>query len=184
MNQCYVNKLGRRHQVVRMLWGVVWAIGAKWLPRSVGSGWKRVLLRLFGAKIADTAVVYSSVSIYWPANLIMGEYSCLADGVNCYNVGQVVVEAYATVSQDATLCTASHDITSPTHELIVAPIKIERQAWVAAEAFVGMGVTVGEGAVVGARGVAVKDVEPWMIVVGNPACAVKKRTMKTAATLN
>lgn len=45
----------------------------------------------------------------------------------------------------------------------------------AAEAFIGPGVTIGEGAVVGARGCVFKDVDPWTVVGGNPAKFIKKR---------
>ena len=62
--------------------------------------------------------------------------------------------------------------------LITASITIHSFAWVAADAFVGMGVTIGEGAVVGARAVVFKDVEPWTIVGGNPAKDLKKRIIK------
>lgn len=174
----YKNALTRKHQIIRMLWSVVWAIFARPLPRSIGSGWKRFLLRLFGAELASTAIVYSSAKIYYPANLIMEKYSCLASGVDCYNVAPIKVGANATVSQGAYLCTASHDISSPLNPLITAPIIVEDQAWVAADAFVGMGVTVGQGAVVGARACVFKDVEPWTVVGGNPAKFIKKRVIK------
>lgn len=174
----YHNVLGRRHQLVRLLWTVVWNIFARPLPRSVGSGWKRWLLRLFGAKIASTAIVYSSAKVYYPANLVMDDYSCLASDVDCYNVAPIHIGADATVSQGAYLCTASHDITDPLNPLITAPIIIEDQAWVAAGAFVGMGLTIGQGAVVGARAAVFKDVEPWTIVGGNPAKFIKKRILK------
>ena len=98
--------------------------------------------------------------------------------VDCYNVDMVRIGANAIVSQGAYLCTASHDITNPQIPLITAPIIIEDQAWVAADAFVGMGVTVGQGAVVGARAVVFKDVEPWTVVGGNPAKFIKKRILK------
>lgn len=180
MDEKYVNHLGRKHQMIRFLWSFVWAVGARWLPRSMGSGWKRFLLRAFGAKIHKSAVVYSSAKVYYPANLTMDEFACLASDVDCYNVAPISVGKFATVSQGAFLCTASHDITSPTHELITAPIIIENQAWIGAGAFVGMGVTVGEGAVVGARGTVFKDVEPWTVVGGNPAKFIKKRVIKDA----
>ena len=61
--------------------------------------------------------------------------------------------------------------------MITAPILIEDQAWIAADAFVGMGVTIGQGAVVGARAAVFKNVEPWMIVGGNPAKPIKKRVI-------
>ncbi len=73
----------------------------------------------------------------------MGHNACLASDVDCYNVVHVNIGANSTVSQGAFLCTASHDITSPLHSLVTAPIVIEDQVWVAAGAFVGMGVTIG-----------------------------------------
>lgn len=174
----YENHLGRKHQVVRLVWGIVWPLGTWFLPRSLGSGWKRMLLRMFGAKIHPTAVVYSSAKVYYPANLLMEEYACLASEVDCYNVAPIHIGAQTTVSQGAYLCTASHDITDPKNRLITKPIVIEAQAWVAADAFVGMGVTIGEGAVVGARSAVFKDVESWTVVGGNPAKFIKKRVIK------
>lgn len=174
----YHNALSRKNQVVRMLWTIVWGVFARPLPRSVGSGWKRFLLRLFGAKIDATAIVYSSAKVYYPANLTMGAYACLASDVDCYNVAPVTIGANSTVSQGAYLCTASHDITDPLNPLVMKPIAIEDQAWVAAGAFVGMGVTIGQGAVVGARAAVFKDVEPWTVVGGNPAKFIKRREIK------
>lgn len=174
----YHNALSRKNQVVRMLWTIVWGVFARPLPRSVGSGWKRFLLRLFGAKIDATAIVYSSAKVYYPANLTMGAYACLASDVDCYNVAPVTIGANSTVSQGAYLCTASHDITDPLNPLVTNPIVIEDQAWVAAGAFVGMGVTIGQGAVVGARAAVFKDVEPWTVVGGNPAKFIKRREIK------
>ena len=174
----YHNSLSRKHQVIRLLWGMVWPLGTWFLPRSMGMPWKRALLRAFGAKIADTANVYSSAKVYFPANLTMGEYSCLASDVDCYNVASIRIGANATISQGAYLCTASHDITDALNHLITAPIVIEDQAWVGARAFVGMGVTVGQGAVVGATASVYKDVEPWTVVGGNPARFIKKRIIK------
>jgi acetyltransferase, cysE/lacA/lpxA/nodL family len=180
MDKPYVNHLGRKHQVVRLLWSIVWSVGARWLPRSVGSGWKRFLLRCFGAKIASTAVVYSSVKVYYPAHLEMDEYACLASDVDCYNVALVRVGKYATVSQGAFLCTASHDIYSPNHELITAPISIGNQAWIGAKAYVGMGVEIGDGTVVGATASVYKSIDAWEIVGGNPAKFIKKRVLRHA----
>ena len=174
----YKNAMSRKNQVLRLVWSVVWNVFARPLPRSVGCGWKRFLLRLFGAKLASTAVVYSSTRIYMPWQLEMGEYSCLADGVDCYNVAPVRIGRHTTVSQRTYLCTASHDIRRGNLPLTTAPIVIGEGVWVAAEAFVGPGVTVGEGAVVAARACVVKDVEPWTVVGGNPAKFLKKRTIQ------
>jgi len=174
----YENALSRKHQVIRLLWGIVWPLGTWFLPRSICSGWKRFLLRSFGATIHKTAVVYSSAKVYYPANLVMEEYACLASDVDCYNVARIRIGNQATVSQGAYLCTASHDITDPKNHLITKPIVIEDQVWIGAKAYIGMGVTVGQGAVVGATASVYKDVEPWTVVGGNPAKFIKNRILK------
>lgn len=174
----YCNSLSRRNQLARLLWTVVWTLLARPLPRSVGKGWKRFLLRLFGAKMHHTAHVYSSVRIYMPWQLEMHEHSCLAPEVDCYNVAKITIGAHSTVSQKTYLCAASHDITKPHHPLIYQPIVIQDQVWIGADAFIGMGVTIGQGAVVGARAAVFKDVAPWTIVGGNPAKVIKERRLE------
>lgn len=168
------------HRLYRVAWGIVWAVFASWTPPPLHR-WRRFLLVLFGAKIARTAGVYPSVRIWYPANLEMGEFSFLGPGVNCYSMDRITIGAYALVSQGGHLCAGSHDIGDPNFQLISRPIVIEPQAWVAAEAFVGPGVTVGEGAVLGARGVAFKALEPWTVYAGNPAQPLKKRVIREGA---
>ena len=174
----YKNSLSRKNQIYRFLWTITWTIFARPIPRSLLGGWKRFLLRCFGASIHKKAIVYSTAKIYIPRNLEMDEYACLGPDVDCYNVTNIKIGAQSIISQKSYLCTASHDITDPKHSLITAPIVIKDQAWVAANAFIGMGVTVGQGAVVGACAVVFKDVESWTVVGGNPAKFIKKREIK------
>jgi putative colanic acid biosynthesis acetyltransferase WcaF len=176
----YENTLSRKNQVMRLLWSITWAIFARPLPRSIGNSWKIFLLRLFGARIHKTAVVYSSVRVFMPWNLEMEAYSCLAPEVDCYNVAVLKIGAHTTISQKTYLCTASHDVTLRHNPLIYAPIIIEDQVWVGAAAFVGMGVTIGQGAVVGANTCVYKEVGAWDIVGGNPAKFIKKRILNDA----
>lgn len=162
----------------RLVWNIAWACLARPFPRSMAMRWKRILLRAFGAKIAPTAVVYATVKVFQPWLLIMDEYACLAEGVYCYNAASICIGRNATVSQRAFLCTAGHDITDLHHHQTDAPIMIEDRAWVCAEAFIGQGVIIGEGAVCAARAVVIKNVEPWTVVGGNPAKFIKKREIK------
>ncbi|WP_404308820.1 putative colanic acid biosynthesis acetyltransferase [Neorhodopirellula lusitana] len=105
----------------------------------------------------------------------MGDFSVLGDEVDCYTMNDITIGSKVAVSQRAFLCTGSHDVSSLLRPLITAPISIENHAWVAAQAFVGPGVTIGEGAVVGACAGVFKDVAPWHIVGGNPAAFLKTR---------
>ena len=161
-----------------MLWNICWTLLARPFPRSMFMPWKRFLLRLFGAKISDTVNVYASATIFMPWNLEMKEYACIGPEVDCYNAAPIVIGNNAVVSQRTYLCTASHDISLASHPQIEKPIIIGDRAWVAAEAFIGPGVTVGEGAVVGARAAVFKNVEPWTVVGGNPARVINTRTIK------
>lgn len=132
------------------------------------------MLRLLGANIEAGAHPYPSARIWAPWNLTMGEGSCLGDHVRCYSVDRVTIEPHATVSQYSFLCTASHDYRVDGMPLITAPITIGRHAWVAAAAFIGPGVKVGERAIVGARASVFRNVDPWTVVGGNPARVIRK----------
>ena len=138
---------------------------------------RNLLLRIFGAKLTLGVMVYPSCRIFAPWNLSIGKYSCIGPNTTIYNKAPVVIGENCVISQGAYLCTASHDISKKSHDLITKPIIIKNRAWVAAEAFIGPGVTIGEGAVVGARAAVFKDVEPWTVVGGNPAKVIKKRVI-------
>ncbi len=128
-----------------------------------------MLLRAFGANIGPGAHPYPAARIWAPWNLTMGAGSCLADGVDCYSVAPIVIGAHATVSQYSYLCSASHDYGDPAMPLVIARIEIGPDAWVAAAAFIGPGVAIGHGAVVGARSTVTRDVGAWTVVAGSPA---------------
>lgn len=158
----------------RAVWNTVWLLLCRWNPPQL-HGWRRLVLGLFGARMGTGAVVYPSASVWAPWNLAMGEGSTLGPGVDCYNVDRVELGPRAVVSQRAYLCTASRDIDDSAKPLTTGPIVLGADAWVAAEAYVGPGVTLGEGAVLAARGVAVRDLDPWMVAGGNPAKPIRKR---------
>lgn len=161
----------------RALFAVVWRILAGILPPPLGWGWRRMLLRLFGAQLGARARVYPSARIWLPRNLVMGAGSSIGPGVQCYNQARITLGEGAIVSQRAFLCSGDHDLRDPAHQLVTRPIAIEAKAWVAAEAFVGPGVTVGAGAVLGARGCATKDVPARTVWAGNPAVQIGERKM-------
>jgi putative colanic acid biosynthesis acetyltransferase WcaF len=138
-------------------------------------GWRRFLLRCFGANVGRNVHVYPSATIYFPWNLEAGDESAIGEQVFIYNLGRVTLGPRVTISHRAHLCAGTHDHTKPDFPLLRPPIVIGCDAWICTDAFVGPGVTVGEGAIVGARAVAMKDVKPRSIVVGNPARESKKR---------
>ena len=167
-------ELGASSKLARLLWNSAWLLLYRPSPVPL-HGWRRFLLRLFGARVGTGAHPYPSARVWAPWNLIMEEHSCLSHHVDCYCVDKIHLGRRATVSQYSYLCTASHDYTRADMPLVTAPIRIEADAWVTADVFIGPGVTIGEGAVVGARSTVMRDVEPWTVVAGNPPKVVGLR---------
>jgi len=153
-------------QIGRVLWALAMPL-FRFSPRVLWS-WRRALLRIFGAKIGSDVHIYPSVRITIPWNLEIGDQAAIGDFAILYALGRIRVGPRATVSQYAHLCAGTHDWRDPARPLVKTPIAIGDDAWICADAFVGPGVTVGEGSIVGARTVAMKDVPPDTKAVGNP----------------
>jgi putative colanic acid biosynthesis acetyltransferase WcaF len=175
----YKNRHSLASKVLRLVWGIVWLCLFRPTPRGILYGWRRFLLRLFGAKIGEGVNILPSCRIWQPWKLEMGDYSCLSEHVECYSVDNIVIGNQTVVSQGAFLCCASHDIASPIMELVYKPIFIGDNVWIASHAFIAPGAVIGEGAVVGACAVVTKNVEPWTVVAGNPAKFIKRRELKS-----
>jgi putative colanic acid biosynthesis acetyltransferase WcaF len=150
------------------------------LPR--GWGWRRWLLRRFGAKIGRGAVFRASATVFHPWLFEIGDHSTLGPGVVIYNLGPVKIGSHTTISQDCYVCAGTHDYTIPHLPLRRTPITIGSGVWVAAQAFIGPGVTVGDNCVIGARAVVAKDIAAGMIAAGNPAHVIKARPMGSPST--
>ncbi len=174
----YESHFSFRNKMARTAWKVTSFLLFRTAFLRVMAPWRVLLLKSFGARLEWTSVIYPSVKIWAPWNLEMGAYACLGPDVDCYNQGKITIKANTTVSQKSYLCASSHDINDPLNRLITAPIVIEDQAWIAADSFIGPGVHIGQGAVIGARSSVFSDVPSWTVVGGNPVKFIKTRTLK------
>jgi putative colanic acid biosynthesis acetyltransferase WcaF len=163
-------KYSRREQALRVLW----AFG-RWLivlsPHPC-YGWRRMVLRLFGAQVGREARIHSTTVVYMPWNFELGDWAAVGPQVFIYSLGKVRIGHRATVSYRTHVCAGTHDFTDPTLPLLKPAVTVADDAWVGTEAFIGPGVKVGEGAIVAARAVVVKDVEPMTLVGGHPASRI------------
>lgn len=177
------NHAARKYAPTEQLRRVAWAFGV-WLlrlsPRPM-FGWRRLVLRAFGARVGAEARVYPSTDIRMPWNVELGDWCALGEHALVYSLGPVRIGRCATVSYRAHVCAGTHDFSDPQLALLKPPVVIEEGAWIGTEAFIGPGVTVGAGALVGARAVVVRDVAPLDVVAGNPARPVGRRPGAPAA---
>lgn len=156
----------------------LWMLAGKPMFRISFHNWygvRRALLRLFGAAVGKGVRLRPSVNIEIPWNLTLGDRCVIGDHAILYSLGAITIGPRAVVSQYAHLCAGTHDFTKPSFPLLRPPIEIGHDAWIAADAYVGPGVTVGPLAILGARASAFKDLDPNTIYVGNPAQPVRKR---------
>jgi putative colanic acid biosynthesis acetyltransferase WcaF len=157
-------------------------IGAPVLRCSIlpSSGFRRVLLRVFGAKVGAGVILKPGVRVKYPWRLSIGDHSWIGEDCWIDNLGDVVIGANACVSQAVYLCTGNHDWKATHFDLIVSPITLEDGSWIGARATVLGGVRVHRCAIVTAGSVAARDVPAFEIHRGNPAQFVRVREVASS----
>lgn len=163
-----------RNVIWVQLWWLVQSTLFNMSPQ-IAYGWRRTILRLFGAKIGKKVILRPSVKVTYPWNLTIGDYSWVGDNVTLYTLGKITIGSNSVVSQKSYLCTGSHDYSSPLFDIYSKPIVIEDEVWLATDVFVAPGVTIGKGAVLGAKSIVTKNMPAEMVCRGAPAKPFKTR---------
>lgn len=162
-------------RAMRLVWDICWLTLFRPTPR-VLHGWRRGLLRLFGARLGRHVHIHPTVRIWAPWHLEIDDCVGIGEGAHIYCMDRVRIGSYAVVSQGSYLCAGSHDFNSRNMQLTTAPITIQRYVWLCAQSFVCPGVEVAEGTVVAARGVVSKSItDGWGVWAGVPVRRVGDR---------
>ena len=133
-----------------------------------------MLLRLFGARVGEGVVVRANVNVTFPWRVTIGDHVWLGEEVLILSLAPVTIESNVCISQRVFLCTGSHDFRAAGFSLVTKAITVRSGSWIAAQAFIGPGVEIGEGSMVAAGSVVTENVPPRVIVRGNPAQVVKQ----------
>ena len=139
-------------------------------------GWRRFLLRLFGAQIGKNVLIRPSVSVTYPWKLTIGDYSWIGDEVVLYSLSAICIGSHSVISQRSYLCAGSHDHARPTFDLLPGPVTLGDQVWIAADVYIAPGVTIAKGCLVGARSSVFGDLPAGMICYGSPAQPIHPRS--------
>lgn len=170
------DKFRDRSNIVVQLWWITDFFFFKLSPQ-IMYGWRRFLLRMFGAKIGKGVIIRPTVKVTYPWKLSIGDYSWIGDDVNLYTLGEIEIGSNTVISQKSYLCAASHDYDKPDFPIWSKKIIIEDECWLATDVYVAPGVTIGKGTVVGARSSVFKDLPAGMVCIGSPAKPIKRRVM-------
>lgn len=168
-----VNFYGRSKWFIQ-LWWIVEALFFSTSPQFM-YGWRRFLLRLFGAKVGKHVHIRPSVHTQVPWKVIIGDYSWIGDDVVLYSLGEIKIGTNVVISQKSYLCAGSHDYTKVDFPITNPGIVIEDECWLATDVYVAPGVVIGEGTVVGARSSVFKSLPPYKVCIGSPAYSFKDR---------
>lgn len=164
---------GRPGAIV-LLWQLVQATLFRLSPQPLYA-WRRALLRLFGAEVGSGVLVRPSARVTYPWKVRLGDHCWIGDSAELYSLGPISIGANAVVSQKTYICAATHDSEDLAFPLLAAPVTIEPECWIAADCFVGPGVTIRHGAVVAARSTVRSDIPAGTVAAGSPATVRKFR---------
>ena len=156
------------------LWWIVQGIFFKNSPQFM-YGFRRSLLRLFGAKIGKKVILRPSVKITYPWKVSIDDFSWIGDEVNLYSLGEIEIGKNVVISQKSYLCTGSHDYLKSDFPIFAKKIIIEDECWLATDVFVSPGVKINKGTVVGARSSVYSNLPSNKICIGNPAKVIRSR---------
>ena len=166
----------RGEKIRRVIWSVVYRLIFRNTLHGAYS-FRASILRMFGAQLGRNVRIRRTVKIEIPWNLHFDEDVSIGDEAILYSLGVIKMGARSFVSQYGHLCAGTHDHTSRDYPLVRSPITIGADCWIAAYAFVGPGVTIGDRTVLGARASAFSDLPGDVIAVGNPAKVIKSRDL-------
>ena len=157
------------------LFQLTWLFFCRCSPRPLNF-WRALVLRIFGAKIDRGSKIHPSCRIAVPWNLSLAKGSTIGERANIYNLAHISIAENATIAQEAYLCAGTHKFDDPLLPLQTAPIKIGKEVFICARAFILPGVSIADGAIVGACALISRDVPEWTIWAGNPAREISKRS--------
>ena len=159
------------------LWWVIQGLFFKTSPQIL-YGWRRFLLRCFGAKIGKGVIIRPSVKITYPWKVTIGDFSWIGDDVVLYSLGEILIGSNTVISQRSYICTGSHDYKKIDFPIYAEKIVISDGCWLATDVFVAPGKIIKQGAIVGARSSVFNDLDGNSIYAGSPAKFIKKRENK------
>jgi putative colanic acid biosynthesis acetyltransferase WcaF len=145
----------------------------------LSSSWlRRFALRAMGAHIGRDVTIKAGVRVKFPWRLWVGDHCWIGEDAWLDNLAEVRIGDHCCLSQGVYLCTGSHNWASTSFDLVVKPIVLEDQVWLAAQSMVGPGVIARRGAVLSLGSVATADLLSWHIHRGNPARPIRPRAIQ------
>lgn len=164
-----------RSKITTQLWWIVQSTLFSWSPQ-VLYGWRRFLLRLFGAKIGKGVLIRSTAKITYPWNVEIGDYSWIGEDNVLYSLGKITIGKHVALAHKVYLNTGGHDYKQKSFDIFAEPVNIGDECWLTNDVYIAPGVSLSKGTIVAARSSVLKSIyEEGKICAGTPARIIKDR---------
>ena len=160
--------------ILSALWRITWLLTARWTPNALNL-WRRLLLRLFGARVGSRVFIHPSSTIRYPWHLSIGDRTFIHHRVLIDCNGPVSIGQDNHISQYTHLCTGTRNYTDLRMQILPQPITLSDRVWLAADVFIGPGVSIGSDTIVGARASIFGDLPDAVIAVGDGPTQIRAR---------
>lgn len=163
-----------KSKFVVQLWWIVQQVFFAMSPQFF-YGWRRFLLRLFGAKIGKGVLLRPSTKITYPWKVTIGDYSWIGEETTLYSLGNIEIGNHVAIAHGVYINTGYHNYEIETFDIHQKKTIIEDQCWITNDVYIAPGVTIGKGCVIGARSSVLKNMPSGWVCYGNPAKSIKLR---------
>lgn len=155
-------------KIVRLGWGVCEMV--LWKPSpSWAWGFRRLLLRMFGAKVGQRVQIHPSAKVIIPWHIDLGDDVIVHERAIVYALGQISIGEASEIGPLVHLCAGTHDFSDPAFTLLREPITIGKRCVLCAASFVAPNVTLADETVLMPRSAIYTNSQPKTCYLGNPA---------------
>ncbi|MCR9076776.1 MAG: hypothetical protein NXI07_12135 [bacterium] len=162
-----------RARLFRLCWGVVGVVLWKWTPAGMW-GFRRSILRLFGARIGKGVRLHPSVRVIIPWNIEIGDGVIVHESAILYALGPIRIGQDSEIGPNAHICAGTHDFTDPAFTLLRQPITIGERCQIGIGAFIAPNTVIADGTILEPRCAIYSNTEPGGVYIGNPGKAVQR----------
>lgn len=146
----------------------------------MGNKFRILILKNLFSKIGNNSSISSGCKTLYPQGITLGNNVAITRDVTLDGRGTIEIADDTMIGFESIILTSTHnfnqkDVLIRNQGMFDAPVKIGKDVWIGARTIILPGVTVGDGAIIGANSVVTKDVMSNTIVGGIPARFIKNR---------
>lgn len=150
----------------------------RWVGYFPSHSLRRFFYQMSGIKLGKGTKIHMWANFFKPSGISIGEDTLIGD--HCFLDGRASLKIgdHTDITSQVLIYNSEHDLEAEDFKALVAPVEIGDYVFIGPRAIILPGVKIGDGAVIAAGAVVIKDVVPFAIVGGVPAKEIGQRNLK------